>query len=100
MAPIPELEKTRRRFQAGQKLTSTMTVADLLDEWLEAKQRSRRATTVNGYRSRVNYHPRDTIGHYRLVPRARKTEPDTSAHAGARREGQAEEQILPDLASS
>ncbi|QXE36174.1 site-specific integrase [Streptomyces sp. GMY02] len=65
-APIPDLEETRRRFQAGQKLTSTMTVADLLDEWLEAKKKSRRATTVNGYRSRVNYHLREGVGHHRL----------------------------------
>lgn len=65
-APLPGLEETRRRFRAGQKLTDVMTVADLLDEWLEAKGKSRRATTVNGYKSRVNYHLRDGVGHHRL----------------------------------
>lgn len=64
--PLPGLEETRRRFRAGQKLTDVMTVADLLDEWLEAKGKSRRATTVNGYKSRVNYHLRDGVGHHRL----------------------------------
>lgn len=65
-APLPDLEETRRRFRTGQKLDETMTVADLLDEWLAAKRKSRRATTVNGYQSRVDYHLREGVGHYRL----------------------------------
>ncbi|MBH0243902.1 tyrosine-type recombinase/integrase [Streptomyces cavourensis] len=65
-APIPDLTETRRRFKSGQKLTDVMTVGDLLDEWLEAKSKSRRATTVNGYRSRVEYHLRGGLGHHRL----------------------------------
>lgn len=65
-APLPDLAETRRRLQHGQKLTSTMTVGDLLDEWLAAKRKTKRATTVNNYASRVEYHLRPGLGHYRL----------------------------------
>jgi integrase len=65
-APLPDLAEVRRRLQHGQKLTSGMTVADLLDEWLEAKRKTKRATTVNNYASRVDYHLRPALGHYRL----------------------------------
>ncbi|MCA1223851.1 site-specific integrase [Streptomyces sp. 8L] len=65
-APLPDLAETRRRLVHGQKLTSTKTVSDLFDEWLEKKGKSRRATTVNGYGSRVEYHLRPALGHYRL----------------------------------
>ncbi|HEY5832455.1 tyrosine-type recombinase/integrase [Streptomyces sp.] len=65
-APLPDLAETRRRLVHGQKLTSTMTVGDLLDEWLEAKRKSKRATTVNNYESRVEYHLRHALGHHRL----------------------------------
>ncbi|MEU6344449.1 tyrosine-type recombinase/integrase [Streptomyces sp. NPDC046977] len=65
-APLPDLAETRRRLVHGQKLTSTMTVGDLLDEWLEAKRKSRAVTTVNNYASRVEYHLRPALGHHRL----------------------------------
>lgn len=65
-APLPDLAETRRRLQHGQKLTSAMTVGDLLDEWIAAKRKSRRATTVNNYAGRVEYHLRPAFGHYRL----------------------------------
>lgn len=65
-APLPDLAETRRRLQYGQKLTSKTTVGDLLDEWLEAKRKTKRATTVNNYASRVEYHLRPGVGHYRL----------------------------------
>jgi integrase len=65
-AALPDLGETRRRLQYGQKLTSTMTVGDLLDEWLEAKRKTKRATTVNNYASRVEYHLRPGLGHHRL----------------------------------
>ncbi|MGI5436196.1 tyrosine-type recombinase/integrase [Streptomyces shenzhenensis] len=65
-APLPDVAEIRRRLVHGQKLTSTMTVGDLLDEWLEAKRKSRAVTTVNNYASRVEYHLRPGVGHYRL----------------------------------
>lgn len=65
-APLPELAEIRRRLVHGQKLTSSMTVGDLLDEWLEAKRKSRAVTTVNNYVSRVEYHLKPALGHHRL----------------------------------
>ncbi|MFJ2674098.1 hypothetical protein [Streptomyces sp. NPDC087525] len=65
-APLPDLAETRRRLVRGQKLTATMTVADLLDEWLDVKRKARRPTTVNGYGSHVEYHLRPGLGHRRL----------------------------------
>lgn len=65
-APLPELAEIRRRLVHGQKLTSTMTVGDLLDEWLEAKRKSRAVTTVNNYVSRVEHHLRPALGHHRI----------------------------------
>ncbi|MFD7224799.1 tyrosine recombinase XerC [Streptomyces sp. NPDC059892] len=65
-APLPDLAETRRRLVRGQKLTASMTVADLLDEWLGVKRKARRKTTVNGYGSHVEYHLRPGLGHRRL----------------------------------
>ncbi|MDX3235691.1 tyrosine-type recombinase/integrase [Streptomyces sp. ME03-5709C] len=65
-AALPDLAETRRRLAHGQKLTSTMTVGDLLTEWLEAKRKSRAVTTVNNYASRVEFHLRPALGHHRL----------------------------------
>lgn len=65
-APLPDLAETRRRLVRGQKLTATMTVGDLLDEWLDVKRKSKRATTVNGYESHVRVHLRPALADYRL----------------------------------
>ncbi|MEU6098412.1 tyrosine-type recombinase/integrase [Streptomyces sp. NPDC047079] len=65
-APLPDLAETRRRLLRGQKLTATMTVGDLLDEWLEVKRKSRKKTTLNGYESHVRVHLRPALAHYRL----------------------------------
>ncbi|WP_326597777.1 site-specific integrase [Streptomyces sp. NBC_01803] len=66
-APLPDPSETRRRLRRGQKLTSTMTVADLLEEWLEAKRKAeRRKTTLNGYASHVRVHLIPGIGDVRL----------------------------------
>jgi len=65
-APLPDLAETRRRLVHGQKLTATMTISDLLDEWLDVKRKSRRPTTVNGYGSRAEYHLRPGLGHHRI----------------------------------
>ncbi|GAA2985022.1 site-specific integrase [Streptomyces fulvorobeus] len=63
-APLPDLEQTRRRFRAGQSLTSKLTVGDWLDEWLEAKRRKK--TTLTGYASHIRVHLRPRIGHLQL----------------------------------
>ncbi|MFB7289018.1 site-specific integrase [Actinacidiphila glaucinigra] len=63
---LPDLAETKRRLTRGQKLTATMTVGDLLDEWLEVKRRSRRRTTVNSYESHVRVHLCPMLGHRRL----------------------------------
>ncbi|MFC7842529.1 tyrosine recombinase XerC [Streptomyces sp. NPDC057382] len=65
-APLPDLSETRRRLVRGQKLTATMTVGDLLDEWLDVKRKSRKKTTLNGYESHVRRHIRPALAHYRL----------------------------------
>ena len=65
-APLPDLSETRRRLVRGQKLTATMTVGDLLDEWLDVKRKSRKKTTVNGYESHVRCHIRPALADGRL----------------------------------
>ncbi|WP_420034664.1 tyrosine-type recombinase/integrase [Streptomyces sp. cg28] len=65
-APLPDLAETRRRLVRGQKLTATMTVGDLLDEWLDVKRKSRRDTTLDGYESHVRVHLRPGLGEIRL----------------------------------
>ncbi|MGW3416497.1 site-specific integrase [Streptomyces phaeochromogenes] len=65
-APLPDLAETRRRLVRGQKLTATMTVGDLLDEWRDAKRKSKRPTTLNGYESHIEYHLRPHLGGQRL----------------------------------
>ncbi|MFJ2007373.1 tyrosine-type recombinase/integrase [Streptomyces chartreusis] len=65
-APLPDLQETRRRLVRGQKLTATMTVGDLLDEWLDVKRKARKKTTVNGYESHVRCHIRPALADLRL----------------------------------
>ncbi|MFM9672752.1 site-specific integrase [Streptomyces galilaeus] len=65
-APLPDLAETRRRLVRGQKLTATMTVGDLLDEWLDAKRKARKKTTLNGYESHVRAHLRPALADHRL----------------------------------
>ncbi|MDT3395476.1 tyrosine-type recombinase/integrase [Streptomyces sp. B1866] len=63
-APLPDFEQTRRRFRAGQSLTTTMTVGDWLEEWWEGKRK--RKTTLNGYESHIRVHLKPRIGHLAL----------------------------------
>lgn len=66
-APLPDLAETRRRLYRGQKLNATMTVGDLLEEWLEVKRKAeRRKTTLNGYSSHVRVHLAPVLGDIRL----------------------------------
>ena len=62
--PLPAVEETRRKLQAGQALTSQLTVGDWLDMWLATKKTRR--TTTNGYRSHVTVHLKPRIGDLRL----------------------------------
>ncbi|MFD9221471.1 tyrosine recombinase XerC [Streptomyces sp. NPDC060064] len=65
-APLPDLEETRRRLNRGQKLSSSLTVGDWLDEWAAAKRKTRRVTTLNGYEGHIRVHLKPAIGHIRL----------------------------------
>lgn len=65
-APLPDLAETRRRLVREQELHSTMTVGDLLDEWLDVKRKSKRPTTLHGYESHVRVHLRPHLGGRRL----------------------------------
>ncbi|MYU22702.1 tyrosine-type recombinase/integrase [Streptomyces sp. SID8352] len=60
-APLPDLTETRRRFRAGQPLTSKLTVGDWLDEWVEGKKRKK--STLNGYSSHIRVHLKPGLGH-------------------------------------
>jgi integrase len=63
-ASLPEVEQTRRRFRAGQSLTSKLTVGEWLDEWHEGKRR--RKTTLNSYESHIRVHLKPGLGHLQL----------------------------------
>lgn len=65
-APLPDLAETRRRLTRGQKLTATMTVGDLLEEWAAVKRKTRRRTTLNGYESHLRVHLVPHLGTRRL----------------------------------
>jgi integrase len=62
-APLPALEDVRRRLGLGlDPGTPGMTAGEWLDTWLAAKQRSRRASTVHGYRSHVALYLKPILG--------------------------------------
>lgn len=61
-AGLPDYEETRKKLRRGRELSSEMTVGDLLDEWLEVKERHKRHTTAAGYRSHVTYHLKPALG--------------------------------------
>ncbi|MEH0578947.1 site-specific integrase [Streptomyces sp. B21-108] len=63
-APLPDLAETRRRFRAGQPLTSNLTVGDWLDEWWESKKRKK--STLTNYSSHIRVHLKPGIGHILL----------------------------------
>ena len=63
-ASLPELDETRRRFHSGQNITSTLTVADWLDQWLAGKRI--RKSGVSRYEMDIRVHLRPRIGHVRL----------------------------------
>lgn len=63
-APLPSVEETRRRLNAGIALRGSLTVGEWLDTWFAAKKR--RKTTLNGYASHIRVHLKPRIGHIRL----------------------------------
>ncbi|GAA2667718.1 tyrosine-type recombinase/integrase [Streptomyces aculeolatus] len=64
-APIPKPEEVSRRLGVGIPLNGQRTVGDLLDAWLAAKRKARRAGTTNGYDGHVRNYLRPALGHYR-----------------------------------
>ncbi|MEW2066612.1 tyrosine-type recombinase/integrase [Streptomyces sp. NPDC007346] len=63
---IPDITETKRRIAAGVLVTSKMTMADLLDEYVELKKKTRKRRTGSGYESHVRVHLRPGLGRFRV----------------------------------
>ena len=64
-AALPDYDQTRRRFQIGQPLNSTTTVAEWLDTWLAGRKRLRRGGAAR-YACDIRIHLKPHLGHLRL----------------------------------
>ncbi|MER5536889.1 tyrosine-type recombinase/integrase [Streptomyces mirabilis] len=62
--PLPDVEETRRRLNAGQDLVGSLTVAEWLDRWLAGKRI--RKSGVSRYETDVRVHLKPHIGDRRL----------------------------------
>lgn len=62
--PLPEVEETRRRLNAGQDLIGSLTVSEWLDRWLVGKRI--RKSGLNRYETDIRVHLKPRIGHRRL----------------------------------
>lgn len=62
--PLPDVEETRRRLNAGQDLIGSLTVSEWLDRWLEGKRI--RKSGLNRYATDIRVHLKPHIGHRRL----------------------------------
>ncbi|WP_043265434.1 tyrosine-type recombinase/integrase [Streptomyces sp. CT34] len=62
--PLPDVEETRRRLNAGQDLIGSLTVSEWLDRWLEGKRI--RKSGLNRYETDIRVHLKPHIGHRRL----------------------------------
>lgn len=62
-APIPTVEEVKRKIRAKRTLTETITLGQLLDEYIEAKEKGLRATTQNGYAGHIRVHLKPHGGH-------------------------------------
>ncbi|TGA91177.1 hypothetical protein E2651_38075 [Streptomyces sp. MZ04] len=69
--PLPDVEETRRRLNAGQNLIGSLTVAEWLDRWLAGKRI--RKSGLNRYETDIRVHLKPRIGHRRLDRRASAT---------------------------
>lgn len=63
-SPMPEVEETRRRLNAGQDLIGSLTVAEWLDRWLTGKRI--RKSGLNRYETDIRIHLKPHIGNRRL----------------------------------
>lgn len=63
-SPLPEVEETRRRLNAGQDLIGSLTVAEWLDRWLAGKRI--RKSGLNRYETDIRIHLKPRIGNRRL----------------------------------
>ncbi|MFF0445810.1 tyrosine-type recombinase/integrase [Streptomyces sp. NPDC004609] len=63
-APLPDVEETRRRLNAGQDLVGSLTVAEWLDRWLAGKRI--RKSGISRYETDIRIHLKPHIGHRRL----------------------------------
>ena len=63
-APLPEVEETRRRLNAGQDLIGSLTVSEWLDRWLAGKRI--RKSGLNRYETDIRVHLKPRIGNRRL----------------------------------
>ncbi|MEU9111182.1 tyrosine-type recombinase/integrase [Streptomyces sp. NPDC048483] len=63
-APLPDVEETRRRLNAGQDLIGSLTMSEWLDRWLEGKRI--RKSGLNRYETDIRVHLKPHIGHRRL----------------------------------
>ncbi|GAA2791498.1 tyrosine-type recombinase/integrase [Saccharopolyspora taberi] len=59
-APIPDYDETKRRLGTGQSLTTRMTVAEWLDEWLTGKRT--RKSSIARYETDIRVHLKPRIG--------------------------------------
>ncbi|MFC1228516.1 tyrosine-type recombinase/integrase [Streptomyces sp. Sce081] len=62
--PLPDVEETRRRLNAGQDLVGSLTVAEWLDRWLAGKRI--RKSGLSRYETDVRVHLKPHIGDRRL----------------------------------
>ncbi|MFJ6821873.1 tyrosine-type recombinase/integrase [Streptomyces niveus] len=62
--PLPDVEETRRRLNAGQDLVGSLTVAEWLDRWLAGKRI--RKSGISRYETDVRVHLKPHIGTRRL----------------------------------
>jgi integrase len=63
-APLPDLEQTKKQFQAGLSLTAQMTVEAWLDEWISAK--TGRRTAIRRDEGNIRNYLKPHLGHLRL----------------------------------
>ncbi|WP_101258382.1 tyrosine-type recombinase/integrase [Streptomyces barkulensis] len=62
--PLPDVEETRRRLNAGQDLVGSLTVGEWLDRWLAGKRI--RKSGISRYETDVRVHLKPRIGDRRL----------------------------------
>ncbi|MFE3047686.1 tyrosine-type recombinase/integrase [Streptomyces albidoflavus] len=62
--PLPDVEETRRRLNAGQDLMGSLTVSEWLDRWLAGKRI--RKSGLNRYETDIRVHLKPRIGNRRL----------------------------------